>query len=420
VPGSVKAYQKISDVEGNFDGVLDTSDQFGSSVTSIGDLDGDSVNDLVVGAEKDDDGGDNCGAVWVLFLQNDGTVKSHQKISNLEGSFNGGLEISGQFGYSATSIGDLDGDGVTDLVVGALSDDDGGAKRGAVHVLFLKTDGTVKSHQKISDLEGNFAGVLDDGDLFGGSVTSINDLDGDGVIDLVVGAHKDGDGGTARGAVWVLFLQNDGRVKSFQKVSSSQGSFAGTLNDDDKFGASVTSIGDLDGDSVSDLVVGAHHDDEGGWNNTGAVWVLFLLSNGTVKGFQKISNLQGSFAGVLRNSDYFGFDTSSIGDLDGDSVTDLVVGAFYDDDGGDSVGAVWVLFLQSDGTVRAFQKISDLYGSFGGVLDDNDHFGRSVAMIGDLDGDGVNDLAVGAHKDDDGNADTGAVWILFLHGEGTR
>ncbi len=73
-------------------------------------------------------------------------------------------------------------------------------------VLFLTTDGTVKSHQKISDTAGGFTGMLDIGDSFGFSLVSLGDLDGDGVGDLAVGAELDDDGGTDRGAMWILFL----------------------------------------------------------------------------------------------------------------------------------------------------------------------------------------------------------------------
>ena len=134
--------------------------------------------------------------------------------------------------------------------------------------------GTVLSHQKISDTEGGFTGILDNFDRFGLSVASLGDLDGDGVGDLAVGAIFDGDGGGGRGAVWVLFLNPDSTVKSHQKISDTEGGFTGTL-DDDWFSRSVASLGDLDGDGIGDLAVGAHHDDDGGLGH-GAVWVLFL------------------------------------------------------------------------------------------------------------------------------------------------
>jgi len=189
-------------------------------------------------------------------MDTDGTVKSFQKISDTQGTFTGVLDDSDRFGESVANMGDLDGDGVTDLVVGAFLDDDGGSGRGAAWVLFMDTDGTVKSHQKISDTQGSFTGVLDDNDRFGKSVANIGDLDGDGVTDLVVGAFLDDDGGASsnRGAVWVLFMDTDGTVKSDQKISDTQGGFTGVLDDNDRFGKSVANIGDLDSDSVSALL----------------------------------------------------------------------------------------------------------------------------------------------------------------------
>ena len=422
-PGWVLSHQKISDTQGGFTGILDNVDLFSWSVTSLGDLDGDGVGDLAAGAYGDGDGGIRHGAVWVLFLNRDGTVKSHQKISDTQGGFTGILDDFDNFGMSAASLGDLDGDGVGDLAVGAHHDDDGGLDRGAVWVLFLNTDGTVKSHQKISDTQGGLTGMLDNSDFFGSGVTSLGDLDGDGVGDLAVGARGDDDGGLDRGAVWVLFLNTDGTVKSHQKISDTQGNFTPILDNQDGFGIAVASLGDLDGDRVGDLAVGAIWDDDGGFRR-GAVWVLFLNTDGTVKWHQKISDIEGGFTGILENDDLFGVSVASLSDLDGDGVGDLAVGAWADDDGGTDCGsppqcnrgAVWVLLLNSDGTVKSHQKISDTEGGFTGILDDTDFFGASVASLGDLDGDGVGDLAVGAVGDGDGGFDRGAVWVLFLDG----
>ena len=112
-------------------------------------------------------------------------------------------------------------------------------------------------NQKISATEGGFTGVLDDDDLFGRAVASLGDLDNDGVSDLAVGAKFDDDGGNGRGAVWILFMTADGTVKSHQKISATEGGFEGDLDDGDSFGVALASLGDLDGDGVSDLAVGA-------------------------------------------------------------------------------------------------------------------------------------------------------------------
>jgi len=103
-----------------------------------------------------------------------------------------------------------------------------------------------------------------------------------------------------------------------------------------------------------------------------------------------------------------------MGDLDGDGVGDLAVGAFGDDDGGSNRGAVWLLLLDGDGSVKCQRKISATSGSFGGALDPDDRFGVSLARLDDVDGNGFDDLAIGAELDDDGTLDAGAVWISLV------
>ncbi len=414
---TVKSFQKISDTAGGFTAPLDDDDRFGISIAPLGDLDSDGVDDIAVGAYFDDFYGNRYGAVYVLFLNVSGTVKSHVKIGDGLGGFTGDLDFWDEFGISVTTIGDLDDDGVVDIAVGARGDDDSaagpnlGTDRGALWILFLNSNGTVKSHQKISDYSGGLTGQLQDTDLFGNKAATVGDLDGDNVEDLAVSASGANDGGIDRGAVRLLYLNTDGTVKDHRKISSTSGGFTGALDDGDLFGAGVASLGDLDGDGVLDLAVGATFDDDGGADR-GAVWILFMNSNGTVKTHQKISDTQGGFTGVLDNNDRFGV-TALLGTgCAGGKV--LAVGATMDDDGGSDYGAVWLLRLNTDGTVSSHSKISATAGGFTGDLDFGDLFGLGVESLGDFDGDGVTDLAVGARLDDDGGENHGAVWILFL------
>jgi hypothetical protein len=418
-PPLVIDQSKISDDSGGFEGTLDPDDIFGSAVDGIGDLNGDGIGDIVVGAPLDDDGDFDAGAVWVLFLNRNGTVDEFEKISDIFGDFDGILAPTDEFGTDVAAIGDLDGDGIEDIIVGAPYDDDGNEDAGAIWVLFLHDDGTVKDFQKISDIVGDFEGILLEGDTFGFGIDDIGDFDGNGVVDIAVGAPFDDDGdGVDKGAVWILFLNRDGTVKDYQKISEEEGGFRGDLSQGDTFGTSVAALGDVDGDGVTDLAVGAPLDDDGDGADVGAVWILFLEQDGTVKAQRKISNTQGGFEWKIDAHDWFGWAVAGIGDVDGDDVPDLGVGNPLDDDGnGADKGAVFVLLLKTDGTVKEAQKISEEHGNFTGDLDEFDVFGTSFSVIGDVNDDGADDFAIGAAGDNDGGGiNSGALWVLFMEG----
>ncbi|MBI5218770.1 MAG: S8 family serine peptidase [Bacteroidia bacterium] len=386
------------------------------------------------------------------------TVVSYQKISSLFGNLTCPLNNSDMFGFSVDNIGDLDNDGVVDMVAGACRDDDGGTDRGAVYILFMNADRTIKSCQKISSAQGGFTGSLANGVLFGTAVSPLGDLDGDGVLDIAVGSEYDSDGGSWNGAVWILFLNSNGTVKAYQKISATQGNFSGTqtksfgdtlyspdypahadtlapdttggaksfpsggggqlLTGTCTFGSDIALLGDLDGDGVQDIAVGARRNTD--WDvRTGAVWILYLNHNGTVKAYSKISAGHGGFPTILHYEDFFGAAVTCLGDMDDDGVPELAVGSYQDDDGGTNKGSVYILFMNADGTVKSYQKISNTQGNFTAPLYNAEYFGVSVKSLGDIDGDGMPDIIAGATGDDDGGADRGAAWILCLNINGT-
>jgi len=350
------------------------------------------------------------GARTPVAAQEMGSVLREQAIASGTGGFGGALDDVDHFGHALVSLGDLDGDGVEDLAVGAPDDDDGGVNRGALWILFLEADGSVRIDMKVSAMKGGFPGTLRNADHFGCALASLGDLDGDGMPELAVGAEADDDGGLDRGAVWILSLSADGRAPSARKISQTSGGFTGSLRNGDRFGGSLAALTDLDGDGVGELAVGAALDDDGG-TDRGAVWVLFLNADGSVRAQTKVSSTSGGLAGPLDDADGFGRSLAALGDLDGDGRGELAIGADQDDDGGTNAGAAWILFLHADGSVRAEAKLA---GPTAPPLHLHDHFGAALAAPGDVDGDGTADLAVGAPLDDDGGLNAGAVWILFL------
>ncbi len=423
-PGTLIGQAKISAVApvGFPRPALDPLDQFGRAVVVVGDLNGDGIEDLAVGAHGDDDGGvngDNIGAVWIVFLDADDHPLGYQKISALEGNFGGLLEREDGFGRALAALGDVDGNGIPDLAVGSIRDDDGGVDVGAVYILLLESGGTVGSWFKLGANTPGFTGVLSPRDEFGRSIVSLGDLDGDGVDDWAVGAPNDDQGGADEGAFYILFLNADWTVKSFQKIWEGASGWLGPVQDHAALSMSLATLGDIDGDGVVDLAVGSIGDNTGGFQS-GAVWIVRLNTDGTVKGNRKIHRLTPGFDGAVSRADEFGFGVAGLGDVNGDGVPDVAAGAILDDDGGNqttsNLGAVHVIFLEPDGRVVGSQKISMTQGGFLGHIDPSDWFGSAVASFGDRNGDGVGDLLVGARFDDDGGANKGAIYLFRLAG----
>ncbi|MFA4846542.1 MAG: MopE-related protein, partial [Patescibacteria group bacterium] len=226
------------------------------------------------------------------------------------------------------------------------------------------------------------------------------DLNGDGFNDLVVGAVNEGTGGSVAGAVYVLFGPT---VSGELSLADADIKLTGE-SANDSAGHSLAANGDLNGDGFNDLVVGAVNVYTSGSTN-GAAYVLFgPLDSGELSLANADVKLTGENAG-----DYAGWSVASDGDLNGDGFNDLVVGAVNENTGGSKAGATYVLFGPLD---SGELSLADADVKLTGETSD-DLAGHSLAANGDLNGDGFNDLVVGAVNADTEGLATGAAYVLF-------
>ena len=371
-------------------------------------MNGDGFDDILIGArDADPNGIYNAGESYVVFGKAGG-FSSSIDLSSLDGS-NGfvlnGIDEFDISGFSVSSAGDFNGDGFDDILIGARDADPNG-NAGESYIVFGKAGGFDGSFD-LSSLEGSNGFVLNGIDAFdrsGISVSSAGDVNGDGFDDILIGAFEaDPNGNSSAGESYVVFGKVGGFSSSFD-LSSLDGSNGFVLNGidaSDRSGISVSSAGDVNGDGFDDILIGAFTADPNGNSFAGESYVVFGKAGGFDGSFD-LSSLDGSNGFALNGIERFdlsGRSVSSAGDVNGDGFDDILIGASTADPNGNrEAGESYVVFGKAGG-FSSIIDLSSLDGSNGFILNGIDRYddsGYSVSSAGDVNGDGFDDVIIGA------------------------
>jgi hypothetical protein len=318
-----------------------TFQKYGDGIAAAGDVNLDGVDDYMIGARE---------STMFSSAVTPGSITLYSGATGEELYRIDGTSHNSAFGTVMCSIGDINGDGADDFVAGDPMYSIGSYTFEGAYWVYSGIDGSVL-----------FWATGSPSSFFGNAIAGLGDLTGDGMPEFAVGAPNENGGG-------VVHL-----------ISTSQRAEIGMLDSPDanaNFGISLSSIGDLDGDSRRDLVVGANRYDSSSANDVGAAYLISTQMGNVLHVYEGWDSLN-----------EFGKTVESIGDLDGDGLDDIVVCAPHGRQGGSL--AVGVVDVYSTGS--SHQRIYRIFGN-----GPNETFGASVAVFDDQDGDGIDDFLVGA------------------------
>ncbi|MFH1356339.1 MAG: hypothetical protein ABII18_04310 [bacterium] len=381
-------------------------DQSGKSLASAGDVDGDGLDDLLIGAQYNDEAGTSAGKVYLVLGKT--LLTGISSLSSADYMFTG--ENAGDnAGSVVASAGDVDADGLDDILIAASSNDDAGSSTGKVYLVLGKslTPGT----QSLSIADYAYTGVPtgpSTGSLLGRSLGSAGDIDGDGLDDIMMTTLRSLSSSTSSfynvaNAYIVL-------GKSLVSGTSSITTADYKIYDSTSFcGSYANHLGDIDGDGLSDIILSTYNNTSSGDQN----YTLYIfLGKNLITGDIDVSAADYTY--TQENADDsagYGANTlASAGDVDGDGLDDILVGADENNDAGNYAGKVYLILASSLSSSTKSLATADY--QFTGESD-SQSAGRSVSSLGDIDGDGLSDILIGAPGNDDNGSRAGKAYVIL-------
>ncbi len=373
----------------------------GLAVASAGDVDGDGLDDILINSRVNDDGGNDAGKVYLILASSLDPADNIINLGVADYKFVGENEHD-VAGWSIASAGDVDGDGLSDMLISAIRSHHG--IKTDVGKIYLVLGASLGSFSTIdlSYADYVFIGEAVD-DWAGSSVSSAGDVDGDGLDDILIGADGADDGGDWSGKAYLILASSIDWSSSEMSLEAADHEFMG--DEFDRAGTSVSSAGDVDGDGLDDILIGADGDYDGGFH-AGKTYLVLGASLGLTT--MHLPNVDYEFIGA--ETDLAGSSVSSAGDVNDDGFSDIIIGAPGNNDGGYAAGKTYLMLGASLGAMAEISLSDSDYSLIGEEA--TSLTGSSVSGVGDVNGDGVDDILIGSPNNPEGGDFAGKVSVF--------
>jgi hypothetical protein len=371
-----------SDADLIFEG--DAGDNAGMAISLSEDLTGDGIPDILVGAPGNNNEAQDAGGVYLVAGDLSGTIDPSQAEAFLWGT-----EADEEAGWSVSTLGDVDNDGHGDFIVGVPNDSTFASTSGAAFVVL----GPHSGDQELGTAGYAILGTTS-GERMGWAVAGAGDVDSDGFDDILVGAYGRS---SSTGAAFLAY----GPFSSTHYSTSMDVMMSGESSGD-QAGCAVAHAGDVDSDGYDDILVGADTESSV-YSENGAAYLLY----GPPPSSGGLSMADAKLTGEA-DWDNAGYAVAGAGDIDGDGADDILVGSRWEDSGGSAAGACYLITRAVSGTTSLSTAQAKLIGDSVNQLAAN-----AVSGLGDIDGDGHDDLVVGAEGDASLGTNTGAAFVLL-------
>jgi hypothetical protein len=421
---------------GTFNGIAD-SDHSGVSVSGAGDVNGDGLADLLIGADFANVDGTRRGQSYLVYGRlSVKPLSGPLDLANVGGTLTGatfnGIADFDNSGFSVSIAGDVNGDRRADLLIGAYKANAGGTERGQSYLVYGRhginpLSGSISLGDVGGAVEGATFNGIADYDHAGFSVSTAGDVNGDGLADLLIGAKSANVAGSERGQTYLVY----GRLGSNPLSGSINlgdvggavpgATFNGTV-DYDHAGVSVSAAGDVNGDGRADLLIGADSANAAG-TNRGETYLVYGQPTGNLlSGPLDLADVGGKVAGATFNGiadyDNAGVSVSGVGDVNGDGLDDLLIGADFANVANTSGGQSYLIYGRPIGSLLSGSlDLADVGGMLAGAtfngISNRDNSGVAVSGAGDINGDGLADLLIGATTANGGGIDRGQGYLVY-------